>query len=71
LLANNVRYLYIAFGHCFQTLRQEIIRATDPQISFADLEFIRQGIDMDPVFKNVDEFLDGHPELEELVRQDL
>jgi IS5 family transposase len=46
-------------------------RATNPQISFADLEFIRQGIDMDPIFKKVDEFLDGHPELEELVRKDL
>jgi transposase, IS5 family len=46
-------------------------RATNPQISFADLEFIRQGIDMDPIFKKIDEFLDDHPELIDLVRQDL
>lgn len=46
-------------------------RATHPQISFADLEFIRQGIDMDPMFKKIDEFLDDRPELVEFVRQDL
>ena len=46
-------------------------RIQNPQITFADLEFIRQGIDMDPILKKVDEFLDDHPELEELVRKDL
>jgi len=46
-------------------------RATDPQISFADLEFLRQGIDLDPILKKISSFLDDHPKIVEMVRQDL
>jgi IS5 family transposase len=46
-------------------------RAAHPQITFADLEFIRQGIEMDENLKKISEFLDTQPEVLELVRQDL
>jgi len=46
-------------------------RIQNPQISFADLEFIHQGVDLDPILKQISEFLDDHPEIVELVRQDL
>jgi IS5 family transposase len=47
------------------------MRAPDPQISFADLEFIRQGIDLDPILKKISELLDDQPEMVKLVRRDL
>lgn len=46
-------------------------RAAAPQISFADLEFITQGLDLDPILKKISELLDSHPEIVELVRKDL
>jgi IS5 family transposase len=46
-------------------------RAAHPQLTFADLEFIRQGIDMDENLKKISEFLDAQPEVLERVRQDL
>jgi len=46
-------------------------RATDPQITFADLEFLRQGIDLDPVLEKISSVLDAQPKIVELVRQDL
>jgi IS5 family transposase len=46
-------------------------RAAHPQITFADLEFIRQGVDLDPILRKISEFLDDQPEIVELVRQDL
>jgi IS5 family transposase len=46
-------------------------RAAHPQITFADLEFIRQGVDLDPILKKISEFLDGQPKIADLVRQDL
>ena len=46
-------------------------RAANPQLTFADLEFIRQGIDMDENLKKISEFLDAQPEVLEMVRQDL
>ena len=46
-------------------------RAAHPQLTFADLEFIRQGIDMDENLKKISEFLDAQPEVLEMVRQDL
>jgi IS5 family transposase len=46
-------------------------RAARHQITFADLEFIRQGIDLNPILRKISEFLDTQPELVERVRQDL
>src|SRR5438094_2678894 len=46
-------------------------RVHDPQVSFADLEFLRQGIDLDPVLEKISSFLDTQPKIVEMVRQDL
>ncbi len=46
-------------------------RTASPQITFADLEFIRQGIDLEPHLKKISEFLDDQPQILERVRQDL
>lgn len=46
-------------------------RIADPQINFADMEFLTQGIDLDPILKRISEFLDNQPEIIKLVRQDL
>src|SRR5437773_9033025 len=46
-------------------------RIHDPQVSFADLEFLRQGIDLDPVLEKISSFLDTQPKIVEMVRQDL
>jgi IS5 family transposase len=46
-------------------------RAADPQVSFADLEFIRQGVDLEPLLKKISQFLDEQPDMVALVRQDL
>src|SRR5213592_635425 len=46
-------------------------RATHPQFTFADLEFIRQGVDMDENLEKISEFLDTQPGVLEMVRQDL
>jgi len=46
-------------------------RAAHPQLTFADLESLRQGIDMDENLKKISEFLDTQPEVVERVRQDL
>jgi IS5 family transposase len=46
-------------------------RAQDPQFSFADLEFIHQGVQMEPVLKTISDFITEHAALVERVRQDL
>jgi IS5 family transposase len=46
-------------------------RALDPQWSFADLEFLNQGVRLDPLLAAISEFLDRHGALVEAVRQDL
>ena len=46
-------------------------RIIDPQNSFADLEFAKQGVYLCPVLKTISDFIDQHPELAEKVRQDL
>jgi IS5 family transposase len=46
-------------------------RTTAPQRSFADLEFMRQGIQLEPTLKAVAEFLDTHASLVDEVRRDL
>jgi IS5 family transposase len=46
-------------------------RIADRQINFADMEFLTQGIDLDPILKRISEFLDNQPEIVKLVGQDL
>ena len=36
-------------------------RIADPQINFADIEFLTQGIDLDPILKRMSDFLDDQP----------
>jgi IS5 family transposase len=47
------------------------MRAADPQISFADLEFLSQGIHLDPVLEQILEFVTRNAALVETVRQQL
>ena len=46
-------------------------RIADPQIHFADIEFLTQGIELDPILKRMSDFLDDHPKIVELVGQEL
>src|SRR5712671_458969 len=46
-------------------------RATPPQVSFADLEFLAQNITLDPLLREISNFFDQHQTLVEQVRQDL
>ena len=46
-------------------------RIPDPQPSFADLEFVKQGVFLCPVLQTISGFIDEHPELADKVRQDL
>ncbi len=46
-------------------------RAIDPQISFADVTFIEQGIQLEPILKAIAAFLDAHTSLVNGVRRDL
>ena len=46
-------------------------RATDLQVSFADVEFMRQGIFLDPALQTISDFLDQQEEMIEKVRVDL
>src|ERR1700693_2984463 len=46
-------------------------RATDPQISFADLEFLNQNVRLDPLLQGISNFIDRHAELIDWVRRDL
>jgi IS5 family transposase len=46
-------------------------RATPPQVSFADLEFLAQNITLDPLLREISNFFDQHGTLVEQVRQDL
>jgi len=48
-----------------------VMRTDDPQTSFADLEFIRQGVHLDPLLQKISDFIDVHAEPVELVRKDL
>jgi hypothetical protein len=45
------------------------MRATDPQISFADLEFLSQGIQLDPVLEQILQFVTRSAVLVETVRR--
>ena len=46
-------------------------RATNLQVSFADWEFQRQGVFLDPALQTISDFLDQHEEMIEKVRVDL
>lgn len=46
-------------------------RTRDPQWSFADLEFLSQNIQLEPVLQAISDFIDEHSELVEKVRRDL
>ena len=46
-------------------------RALAPQLTFADLEFIRLGVFLDPVLQRIDSFLNKNLALVEQVRLDL
>ena len=46
-------------------------RATISQISFADLEFLAQGISLDPALQAISDFIDKHGHLVDKVRRDL
>jgi len=46
-------------------------RIADPQINFADIEFLTQGIDLDPILKRMSDFLDDQQQIFERVRRDL
>ena len=46
-------------------------RTGEPQISFADLEFMQQGILLDPILQTISDFLNQHAEMIEQVRADL
>jgi hypothetical protein len=46
-------------------------RTPVPQRSFADLEFLRQGVQLDPILKAIAAFLDTHASLVDGVRRDL
>ena len=47
------------------------MRATNPQISFADLEFMKQGVQLEPTLKAIADFLDQHGRIVQRVRSDL
>jgi hypothetical protein len=47
------------------------MRAAHAQVSFADLEFIRQGVELEPTLKAVATFLDQHGAIVDRVRRDL
>jgi IS5 family transposase len=47
------------------------MRTTDPQISFADLEFLKQGVRLEPTLKAIADFLDQHGAIVHRVRHDL
>jgi len=48
-----------------------VARAPEPQISFADLEFLQQDLRWPPVLQSISDFLDLHSELLEQVGRDL
>ena len=47
------------------------MRVADPQVSFADLAFIAQGVQLEPPLKAIAEFLTQHGDLVHRVRRDL
>jgi len=52
-------------------MKLSVMRADNAQITFADLEFLQQGIRLDPLLEKISDFLDDHNKLVELIRRDL
>jgi IS5 family transposase len=48
-----------------------VVRAVTRQISFADVEVMRQGVRLEPLLEAIAKFLDGQQEMIEWVRRDL
>src|SRR5258708_3357071 len=48
-----------------------VTRATARQISFADIELMRQGVRLEPLLETISKFLDSQHEMIERVRRDL
>jgi len=48
-----------------------VSRSTARQISFADLELIRQGVRLEPLLQAISDFLDDQQDIIERVRRDL
>ncbi len=46
-------------------------RIAEPQISFAVIEFLTQGIELDPILKRISDILDHQPKIIAMVGQDL
>jgi IS5 family transposase len=46
-------------------------RSTSSQFSFADLEFLEQGVRLEPMLQTISDFIDGHGHLIDKVRRDL
>jgi IS5 family transposase len=46
-------------------------RCTSGQISFADLEFLNQGVRLEPMLQAISDFMDQHGHLVDKVRRDL
>lgn len=46
-------------------------RSANAQISFADLEFLDQGVRLEPILQAISDFIDGHGYLVDKVRRDL
>ncbi len=46
-------------------------RAANPQISFADLELLQQGLVLEPLLQAISDFLADHEEMIETIRRDL
>lgn len=56
---------------CRQLNQAVGMRADNSQITFADLEFLQQGVRLDPLLEKISDFLDDHDGLVEMVRCDL
>ena len=46
-------------------------RAANPQISFADLELLQQGLVLEPLLQAISDFIADHEEMIETIRRDL
>ena len=46
-------------------------RSANAQISFADLEFLDQGVRLEPILQAISDFIDQHCHLVDRVRRDL
>ena len=52
-------------------IRLTVMRDDIHQVSFSDLELMHQGVEMDPVLKQVSRYVEQHPELVQAIEQQL